>query len=54
MKKIIFRKARPEELEAVLSLLKEAAGWLQKKGNRLLAELDFSTTTFYRLDQAGI
>ena len=32
MKQITFRKARPEELEAVLSLLKEAAGWLQKKG----------------------
>jgi len=32
MKEITFRKARTEELEAVLLLLKEAAGWLQKKG----------------------
>lgn len=32
MKQITFRKATPEELEAVLLLLKEAALWLQKKG----------------------
>jgi hypothetical protein len=32
MRQITFRKAKPEELEAVLVLLKEAALWLQKKG----------------------
>jgi RimJ/RimL family protein N-acetyltransferase len=32
MKKIEFRKARPNELNSVLLLLKDAALWLQKKG----------------------
>jgi N-acetylglutamate synthase-like GNAT family acetyltransferase len=32
MKQITFRKARREEIETVLLLLKEAALWLQKKG----------------------
>jgi N-acetylglutamate synthase-like GNAT family acetyltransferase len=32
MKQIIFRKARTEELEQGLLLLKEAAFWLQEKG----------------------
>lgn len=31
MKQITFRKARPDEIDAVLLLLKEAALWLQKK-----------------------